>query len=167
MIHILDDSKIDVIMEHLSQIKKTGIASFQTALLDSTPTKEIVRGQLFNYAVAIYGYYSEEEKLTGIIYYQLPSVTSKQSSADIYWISCGSLTSNQLRELIEKSTCDLFSNHNIGKVSISLDGMSYFAASAISELEQIGFEREAIVKNGVGKGNDLLIYAITPNGHEN
>lgn len=159
MVRMMIDSDIGQIMERINSINGTSLMSFQTVLLENLPDKETVRSQLFNYSVAIYGYY-ENDKLLGLIYYQLPSVISFQGAATIYWINCDGMPGNMFRTLLVESAEDLFRNSGMNKVKIHLTNASFFGGNIEDTLTRYGFVKEAEIKHGVGWQNDLLVFAL-------
>lgn len=159
MVRMMIDSNIGQIMEKISSITGTSLLSFQTAMLENLPDKETVRSQLFNYSVAIYGYY-ENNNLLGIIYYQLPAVISCQNAATIYWINCDRLQEYMFRTLLAESVEDLFHNFSINKIKIHTSKSSFFAEDIEKSLSEYGFIKEAEIKHGVGWQNNLLVFSL-------
>lgn len=159
MVRMMIDSDIGQIMEQLKQIHGTSLKSFHTALLDALPDKEMVRSQLFNYSVAIYGYY-ENDRLLGIVYYQLPGVISFQNSATIYWISCAEMQENSFKTLLNASAEDLFHRSGISKLKIHFAKSLFPEINLESELAEYGFVKEAEIEHGVGWQNNLLVFSL-------
>lgn len=156
------DSDIEQIMEQINDISGTSLLSFQTALLERIVDKEMIRTQLFNYSVAIYGYY-ENEKLLGLIYYQLPSPISFRNVATIYWINCEKMQKEMFKTLLKESAKKLFQDLAINKIKIHFAKSSFFAEEIESELIHYGFIKEAEIEHGIGWRNDLLVLSLLNN----